>query len=115
MTDHNRQAFEQFIRSQPFYAHCGDEDDVLERDTTDGGYLDSCVNGAWKAWNARASLPVRSSPDVDAVSWGDKVIICHPRMPPHAWDGEKMVRMTVGVDHAAQAYCEATKADFACE
>lgn len=52
MADHNRETFEQFIRNQPFYAHSADEDDILERDQ-DGGYLDSCVHGAWMAWNGR--------------------------------------------------------------
>ncbi|OHV24929.1 hypothetical protein EOS93_25275 [Rhizobium sp. RMa-01] len=94
MTDHNRETFEQFIFAQPFYAHRADEDDILERDQ-DGGYLDSCVHGAWLAWNAHGTLPVRSSPDVDAVRWGGKVIICHPGMPPHVWDGERMMRVAV--------------------
>jgi hypothetical protein len=37
MMDHNRQAFEQFTFSQPFYAHRGQR------------YVDGCLHGAWMA------------------------------------------------------------------
>ena len=49
----NREAFEVFIMATPFYARGGGFD--TDRDYADGGYLDSCVHGAWLAWNARGA------------------------------------------------------------
>lgn len=30
------------------------------------------------------------------------VFLLHPDMPPHVWDGEKMTRLEIGVDLAAE-------------
>lgn len=49
-TGETRQKFETWIRSAPFAAHC--EGEKLERDNTDGGYVDAVVHAAWRAWNA---------------------------------------------------------------
>ena len=54
----SREAFENYIRSVPFFAYC--EGDALERDAADGGYLDAVVHAAWLGWNKN---PAKTIPD----------------------------------------------------
>lgn len=55
--DLEHQLFEAWLLSENFHgfnSEATDEAD-LERDPSDGGYLDAYVHGAWLAWNASIS------------------------------------------------------------
>lgn len=45
------------------------------------------------AREAGARIERECSGGAAATYFGGKLIICHPDMPPHMWDGEKMVRL----------------------
>lgn len=51
----DREAFETWVCSQPFFAYNDPNEMFDERDESDGGYIDCNLHSAWLAWNARSA------------------------------------------------------------
>ena len=46
-----------------------------------------------------ARIERECSGEATATYFNGKLVICHPDMPPHIWDGEKMVRLLPATPH----------------
>lgn len=76
--------------AQAFIDHVKRTGLAYVQDAGDGEFIIDGVVNVGAAIQAALSVP---SPGVDAVKYNGKIVIAHPDMPPHIWDGEKMTRV----------------------